>query len=76
MFFQKMPSMAMVQKGPAIVMTDDSMTEKGALKTMWPMSSPENNVAYVISAAAKGGGPGYGKGRTESTTMTEQFSST
>jgi len=28
-----------VQKGPAVVMTDDSMTEKGALKTMWPMSS-------------------------------------
>lgn len=28
-----------VQKGPAVVMTDDSMTENGTLKTMWPMSS-------------------------------------
>ena len=28
-----------VQKGPALVMTDDSMTEKEALKTMWPMST-------------------------------------
>ena len=28
-----------VQKGPAVVMTDDSMTEKGALKTMWPSST-------------------------------------
>ena len=28
-----------VQKGPAVVMTDNSMTEKGAMKTMWPSST-------------------------------------
>ena len=29
-----------VQKGPAVVMTDDSMTEMGAMKTMWPSGLP------------------------------------
>ncbi len=28
-----------VEKGPAVIMTDDSMAERGALKTMWPTST-------------------------------------
>ena len=61
-----------VQKGPAVVMTDDSMTEKGALK----QCGHHQLSYYASSTSSKGGGLGYGKEKTRSTRMTEQFSST
>ena len=54
------------EKGPAIVMTDDSSTEKNALKSVWPHAT---QLLCVCSISCREDGHGYGRQKTRSTTM-------